>query len=99
MESLKAFWNPDLFEKYENKCDVVIPPVVGCYKDRSNYHILNKIGEGTYGVVCKIIFFEIVLISVDKAQDKTTKKLYALKRMRPETEDRDGFDVTVIRGM
>lgn len=57
MESLKAFWNPDLFEKYENKCDVVIPPVVGCYKDRSNYHILNKIGEGTYGVVCKIIFF------------------------------------------
>ena len=47
----------------------------------------------------RLFFLEIVLISVDKAQDKTTKKLYALKRMRPETEDRDGFDVTVIRGM
>jgi hypothetical protein len=55
MESLEVFWNPELFEQYENKCDDENQlPSVGRCNDRSNYHIVTKIGEGTYGVVCKI---------------------------------------------
>lgn len=47
------------------------------------YEKLDKIGEGTYGVVYK-------------AKDKTTKELYALKKIRLESED-EGIPSTAIR--
>jgi cyclin-dependent kinase len=47
------------------------------------YEKLDKLGEGTYGVVYK-------------ARDKTTKELYALKKIRLESED-EGIPSTAIR--
>lgn len=47
------------------------------------YEKLDKIGEGTYGVVYK-------------ARDKNTKELYALKKIRLESED-EGIPSTAIR--
>jgi len=47
------------------------------------YEKLEKIGEGTYGVVYK-------------AKDKTTKELFALKKIRLESED-EGIPSTAIR--
>jgi len=47
------------------------------------YEKLEKLGEGTYGVVYK-------------AQDKTTKELFALKKIRLESED-EGIPSTAIR--
>jgi cyclin-dependent kinase len=47
------------------------------------YEKLDKLGEGTYGVVYK-------------AKDKTTKELYALKKIRLESED-EGIPSTAIR--
>ena len=48
-----------------------------------NYKRLEKIGEGTYGVVYK-------------AEDRTTGKMIALKKIRLETED-EGVPSTAIR--
>jgi len=47
------------------------------------YEKLGKLGEGTYGVVYK-------------AQDKTTKEIFALKKIRLESED-EGIPSTAIR--
>eukprot|EP01016_Furgasonia_blochmanni_P028129 TRINITY_DN2957_c0_g1_i1.p1 TRINITY_DN2957_c0_g1~~TRINITY_DN2957_c0_g1_i1.p1 ORF type:complete len:371 (-),score=125.58 TRINITY_DN2957_c0_g1_i1:190-1302(-) len=47
------------------------------------YEKLEKLGEGTYGVVYK-------------ARDKTTKELFALKKIRLESED-EGIPSTAIR--
>eukprot|EP00330_Aristerostoma_sp_ATCC50986_P000806 CAMPEP_0114591976 /NCGR_PEP_ID=MMETSP0125-20121206/13921_1 /TAXON_ID=485358 ORGANISM="Aristerostoma sp., Strain ATCC 50986" /NCGR_SAMPLE_ID=MMETSP0125 /ASSEMBLY_ACC=CAM_ASM_000245 /LENGTH=304 /DNA_ID=CAMNT_0001790395 /DNA_START=48 /DNA_END=962 /DNA_ORIENTATION=- len=47
------------------------------------YEKLDKLGEGTYGVVYK-------------AKDKQTKELYALKKIRLESED-EGIPSTAIR--
>jgi len=47
------------------------------------YEKLEKLGEGTYGVVYK-------------ARDKNTKELYALKKIRLESED-EGIPSTAIR--
>ena len=47
------------------------------------YEKLEKLGEGTYGVVYK-------------AQDKNTKELFALKKIRLESED-EGIPSTAIR--
>jgi len=47
------------------------------------YEKLDKIGEGTYGVVYK-------------AKDKVTKELFALKKIRLESED-EGIPSTAIR--
>lgn len=47
------------------------------------YQTLEKIGEGTYGVVYK-------------AKDKVTGMIFALKRIRLEAED-EGIPSTAIR--
>jgi len=47
------------------------------------YQKIEKLGEGTYGVVYK-------------ARDKTSDKFYALKRIRLETEE-EGVPSTAIR--
>ncbi|KAJ3125910.1 Cyclin-dependent kinase catalytic subunit [Nowakowskiella sp. JEL0407] len=49
----------------------------------SKYHKLEKIGEGTYGVVYKAV-------------DRATKQFVALKKIRLETED-EGVPSTAIR--
>ena len=48
------------------------------------YEKLDRLGEGTYGVVYK-------------ARDRQTNKLVALKRCIPHHEARDGFPITTLR--
>lgn len=75
----------------------------------ANYEKIKRIGEGTYGVVCKYLqhhglaSFHVFLLSrcrswpsditakplADKARDRTTGEIVALKKVRMERE-RDG---------
>jgi serine/threonine protein kinase len=61
----------------------VAPPSPGNPGSRERFTKLEKIGEGTYGVV-------------HKCEDNTTGQLVALKRIRLEAED-DGVPSTAIR--
>jgi len=61
------------------------------------YEKLEKLGEGTYGVVYKAqgilhLLFSILFFPLDK----TTKELFALKKIRLESED-EGIPSTAIR--
>eukprot|EP01012_Entosiphon_sulcatum_P007579 TRINITY_DN1388_c0_g1_i1.p1 TRINITY_DN1388_c0_g1~~TRINITY_DN1388_c0_g1_i1.p1 ORF type:complete len:307 (+),score=54.52 TRINITY_DN1388_c0_g1_i1:120-1040(+) len=56
---------------------------LGADRPEDRYRKIEKIGEGTYGVVYK-------------AEDKQTNKLVALKKIRLETED-EGVPSTAIR--
>jgi serine/threonine protein kinase len=55
-----------------------------CSSVTDRYEKLNKIGEGTYGVVYK-------------AKDKNSGTFVALKRCLPHHESSDGFPVTTLR--
>lgn len=68
-----------------------------------NYEKIKRIGEGTYGVVCKcssqfiahctcvesVKSLTLLVVSADKARDRTTGEIVALKKVRMERE-RDG---------
>ncbi len=55
----------------------------------SDFEKLNRIGEGTYGIVCK--FFLCFEVCLDRARDSVTDEIVALKKVRMENE-RDGKD-------
>ncbi len=59
-----------------------LPSINGC-RSVEEYHCLNKIEEGTYGVVYR-------------ARDKKTKEIVALKRLKMERE-KEGFPITSLR--
>ncbi|XP_014210261.1 cyclin-dependent kinase 11B isoform X2 [Copidosoma floridanum] len=59
-----------------------IPAVQGC-RSVEEYKCLNRIAEGTYGVVYR-------------AEDRRTKEIVALKRLKMEKE-KDGFPITSLR--
>ncbi|PAA64459.1 hypothetical protein BOX15_Mlig023243g1, partial [Macrostomum lignano] len=61
---------------------VYLPAIQGC-RNVEEYHCLNRIEEGTYGVVYR-------------ACDKKTKEIVALKRLKMENE-REGFPITSLR--
>lgn len=50
---------------------------------KRKYHLLEKLGEGTYGTVYK-------------AQDKETEEVVALKQIKLDNSD-DGFPNTALR--
>lgn len=54
----------------------------GC-RSVEEFHCLNRIEEGTYGVVYR-------------ARDRTTEEIVALKRLKMEKE-REGFPITSLR--
>lgn len=58
------------------------PAIQGC-RSVSEFHILNHINEGTYGIVYR-------------AKDKLTKDIVALKRLKMERE-KEGFPITSLR--
>ncbi|XP_008217163.1 cyclin-dependent kinase 11B isoform X2 [Nasonia vitripennis] len=58
------------------------PAIQGC-RSVEEYKCLNRIAEGTYGVVYR-------------AEDRRTKEIVALKRLKMEKE-KDGFPITSLR--
>jgi serine/threonine protein kinase len=56
---------------------------------------VGKLGEGTYGVVYKAQGMGRVFLYLC-VKDKKTKKMYALKKIRLESED-EGIPSTAIR--
>ena len=74
----------------------------------SEFEKLNRIGEGTYGIVCKWImsvsFLMLTLIPIadnvcviaDRARDTRSNEVVALKKMRMERE-KDGLPLSAIR--
>jgi serine/threonine protein kinase len=59
-----------------------LPSVYGC-RSVEEFHCLNRIEEGTYGVVYR-------------ARDKKTQEIVALKRLKMERE-KEGFPITSLR--
>lgn len=59
-----------------------LPSIYGC-RSVEEFHCLNKIEEGTYGVVFR-------------ARDKKTNEIVALKRLKMERE-KEGFPITSLR--
>ncbi|XP_014229717.1 cyclin-dependent kinase 11A-like isoform X1 [Trichogramma pretiosum] len=59
-----------------------LPAIQGC-RSVEEYKCLNRIAEGTYGVVYR-------------AEDRRTKEIVALKRLKMEKE-KDGFPITSLR--
>ena len=66
----------------EQKLQFNIPTINGA-RNITEFHILNRVEEGTYGVVFK-------------AQDKKNGKMVALKRLKLTTS-RDGFPIHYLR--
>ncbi|KRX80115.1 Cyclin-dependent kinase 11B, partial [Trichinella sp. T6] len=64
------------------KLPVYYPSIMGC-RSVEEYHCLNRIEEGTYGVVYR-------------AMEKRTGEIVALKRLKMEKE-REGFPITSLR--
>ena len=56
----------------------------GACRSVNSFQKLNRIGEGTYGLVYR-------------ALDKKSNKVVALKRIILHNEDKDGFPLTTIR--
>lgn len=73
-------------EHVENKLDENLPPyypaIQGC-RSVAEFQSLNRIEEGTYGVVYR-------------ARDKRTDEIVALKRLKMEKE-KEGFPITSLR--
>ena len=73
----------------------------------SKYEKLQRIGEGTYGVVCECprqaaqlsacCTSEDLHVSADKARDRSTGEVVALKKVRMDRE-RDGEPAVTCRG-
>merc|ERR1712071_307423 len=59
-----------------------LPAIMGC-RNVGEFQCLNKIEEGTYGIVFR-------------AQDKRTNEIVALKRLKMERE-KEGFPITSLR--
>ena len=59
-----------------------LPAIQGC-RNVEEFHCLNRIEEGTYGVVYR-------------ARDKKTNEIVALKRLKMEKE-KEGFPITALR--
>ena len=89
-EEMKARMDPRELEKIEertqnyyiSKLPKYFPGLRGC-RSVSEYNCLNKIDEGTFGIVYR-------------AQEKRTGEICALKRLKLERE-RDGFPITSLR--
>lgn len=70
----------------------------------SEFEKLNRIGEGTYGIVCKTFTLFQLLLELkrdlwniaDRARDTRNGEVVALKKMRMERE-RDGLPLSAIR--
>ena len=69
----------------------------------SEFEKLNRIGEGTYGIVCKpchlifvIEYFNTCYFLLDRARDTRNSEVVALKKMRMERE-KDGLPLSAIR--
>ncbi|KAI9555976.1 cell division cycle-2 like protein [Daphnia sinensis] len=66
----------------KEKLPTYLPAIMGC-RSVCEFQCLNKIEEGTYGVVYR-------------AQDKRTNEIVALKRLKMERE-KEGFPITSLR--
>ena len=65
-----------------NELPPYLPSILGC-RSVDEFHCLNRIEEGTYGVVYR-------------ARDKNTNEIVALKRLKMERE-KEGFPITSLR--
>ena len=65
-------------------CGRSVDSVYGACHPVTRYQKLNRVGEGTYGIVYK-------------ARDTVTQDIVALKRVRMEKE-KDGIPITALRG-
>lgn len=71
-----------LREKERDKLPPYLPSIYGC-RNVEEFQCLNRIEEGTYGVVYR-------------AKDKKTSEIVALKRLKMERE-KEGFPITSLR--
>ncbi len=72
----------------------------GACKLVSSFEKINRIGEGTYGVVCECATYLTLTSytsSLDRARDKNTNEIVALKKVRMEHE-KNGMPITSLRG-
>jgi cyclin-dependent kinase 10 len=67
------------------------------------YEVLNRIGAGTYGVVCTfgchlvcLYHGGLTVVRVDRAREKATNAVVALKKVRMEKE-KEGVPLTALR--
>ncbi|KAL0132944.1 hypothetical protein PUN28_000585 [Cardiocondyla obscurior] len=84
VDSINASINVQEEEKKEEEPELppYLPAIQGC-RSVEEFQCLNRIEEGTYGVVYR-------------ARDKRTDEIVALKRLKMEKE-KDGFPITSLR--
>lgn len=72
----------------------------------SAFQKCNRVGEGTYGIVCKFnsglfsvgFFYNLLLFPAVRARDTTNNEIVALKKVRIDQEIfKDGFPVSGLR--
>ena len=84
-----------------------LPALMGCRNVEENYDYLNKIEEGTYGVVHRakdkqtgegrcMVSLNVHLMSKIKIFRPSAGKIFALKRLKLENE-KEGFPITSLR--
>ena len=74
---------------------------LGKCRSLDEYDVLNRIGAGTYGVVCTLsswlfLCVMFILVVTDRGREKGTGRVVALKKVRTEKE-KEGVPLTALR--
>lgn len=73
------------------------PGSLGICRSEASFQLVSKLGEGTYGVVCTQIAYELSLTQTDAMKELATDEIVAVKKIRLEKE-KEGIPITALRG-
>ena len=99
---LKCYDISLIVDQIDYNCIILFKLQLGKCRSVSEFEKLNRIGEGTYGIVCKSVLQWRLDVKLnfhcisDRARDTRNSEVVALKKMRMERE-KDGLPLSAIR--